>query len=336
MPYYIANIANLPPDLAVLLLAVLLDLVTRELPSRFHPTVWIGRTVAWVEGVAPRSKAGGLPIGVLMALLIPAFWAAAAWFAARGLQELHPLAYLAVGAILLKPTFALRMLHRVAADTRSLLPAGDSAPDNLAAGNLAPDNLAELRENMRSLVSRDVSALTAGQAIAATVESVSENTTDSFIGPWLAFALFGLPGAFAYRAINTLDSMIGYHGEYEYLGKAAARLDDLVNLVPARLTALLLTLGSVVLPGQRAGRAWRIMWRDHARTASPNAGWTMSGMAGALGVELEKEGHYRLGDSTRSLEGEDITRAVQSMYLVAGLGLLIALGIILLKDGIFG
>ena len=331
MPYYIANIANLPPDLAVLLLAVLLDLVTRELPSRFHPTVWIGRTVAWVEGVAPRSKAGGLPIGVLMALLIPAFWAAAAWFAARGLQELHPLAYLAVGAILLKPTFALRMLHRVAADTRSLLPGGDSAPDNLA-----PDNLAELRENMRSLVSRDVSALTAGQAIAATVESVSENTTDSFIGPWLAFALFGLPGAFAYRAINTLDSMIGYHGEYEYLGKAAARLDDLVNLVPARLTALLLTLGSVVLPGQRAGRAWRIMWRDHARTTSPNAGWTMSGMAGALGVELEKEGHYRLGDSTRSLEGEDITRAVQSMYLVAGLGLLIALGIILLKDGIFG
>ena len=336
MPYYIANIANLPPDLAVLLLAVLLDLVTRELPSRFHPTVWIGRTVAWVEGVAPRSKAGGLPIGVLMALLIPAFWAAAAWFAARGLQELHPLAYLAVGAILLKPTFALRMLHRVAADTRSLLPAGDSAPDNLAAGNLAPDNLVALRENMRSLVSRDVSALTAGQAIAATVESVSENTTDSFIGPWLAFALFGLPGAFAYRAINTLDSMIGYHGEYEYLGKAAARLDDLVNLVPARLTALLLALGSVVLPGQRAGRAWRIMWRDHARTASPNAGWTMSGMAGALGVELEKEGHYRLGDSTRSLEGEDITRAVQSMYLVAGLGLLIALGIILLKDGIFG
>ena len=124
MPYYIANIANLPPDLAVLLLAVLLDLVTRELPSRFHPTVWIGKTVAWVEGVAPRSKAGGLPVGVLMALLIPAFWAAAAWFAARGLQELHPLAYLAVGAILLKPTFALRMLHRVAADTRSLLPGG--------------------------------------------------------------------------------------------------------------------------------------------------------------------------------------------------------------------
>jgi adenosylcobinamide-phosphate synthase len=319
----------------VLLLAVLLDLVTRELPSRFHPTVWIGKTVAWVERVAPRSKAGGLPVGVLMALLIPAFWAAAAWFAARGLQELHPLAYLAVGAILLKPTFALRMLHRVAADTRSLLPGGDSASDNRDPDNRDPDNLVALRENMRSLVSRDVSALTAGQAIAATVESVSENTTDSFIGPWLAFALFGLPGAFAYRAINTLDSMIGYHGEYEYLGKAAARLDDLVNLIPARLTALLLALGSIVLPGQRAGRAWRIMWRDHARTASPNAGWTMSGMAGALGVELEKEGHYRLGDPTRTLEPQDISRAIQTMYLVAVLGAIIALGVVILRYGIF-
>ena len=321
MPQLPDYIVGVPPEVWVFLLAVLLDLVGRELPARLHPTVWMGYTVSWVEGIAPRSRVGGLAVGGLTALLIPTFWAAAAWFAAFGLRELHPVAYLLGGAVLLKSTFALRMLHRVAAGTRSLLDGGD---------------LSALRENMRSLVSRDVSAMTPGQAIAATVESVSENTTDSFIGPWLAFALFGLPGAFAYRAINTLDSMIGYRGEYEYLGKAAARLDDLVNLVPARLTALLLALGSPVLPGQKAAGAWRIMWRDHARTASPNAGWTMSGMAGALGVELEKEGHYRLGDATRPLEPADIGRAVQSMYLVAGLGLLIALGLILLKDRMFG
>ena len=313
-------IRSLPPDLAVLILAVLLDLAARELPARLHPTVWMGWTVSWVVAVAPRSKGGGLLVGGLTALLIPAFWATAAGFAAWGLRELHPVAYLLGGALLLKTTFALRMLHRVAAQTRSLLGGPDLAPD-----------LAALRENMRSLVSRDVSRLTPGQAIAATVESVSENTTDSFIGPFLAFALFGLPGAFAYRAINTLDSMIGYRGEYEYLGKAAARLDDLVNLIPARLTGLLLALGGGLLPGQRGVRAWRIMWRDHARTASPNAGWTMSATAGALGVELEKEGHYRLGDAVRSLEPADITRAVQSMYLAAGLGLLLALGLILLK-----
>ena len=167
------------------------------------------------------------------------------------------------------------------------------------------------------------------------MESVSENMSDSFIGPWLAFALLGLPGAFAYRAINTLDSMIGYHGPYEYLGKAAARLDDLINLVPARVTGLLVVVGGLALPGQTAPGAWRIMLRDHGRTESPNAGWSMSGMAGALGVELEKVGHYRLGDPDRSIEPADITRAVQSMYLVAALGLLLALGIIWLRIVVF-
>lgn len=308
------------PELAVLALAVVLDLVMGEVPARFHPTVWIGQTVALAESIAPKTRWGGLLAGALMALLIPAIWASAAYFAVQGLQAVHPLAYILVGAVLLKTTFAVKMLHQVAARVRALLVRGD---------------IQQVRANMPSLVSRDPSSLTPEQAAAATVESVAENTTDSFIGPWLAFALFGLPGAVAYRAINTLDSMIGYHGEYEYLGKASARLDDLVNLIPARLSALLLVVSSSLLPGQKASSAWRIMWRDHGRTASPNAGWTMSGMAGALGVELEKVGHYRLGDPTRPLEPQDITRAVQTMYLIAGLGLLIALGVIFLRNGIF-
>ena len=130
-----------------------------------------------------------------------------------------------VGGFLLKTTFSVKMLHQTAARVRELLTAGD-----MAGG----------RAQMSSLVSRDPSQLTAEQATAATVESVSENIADSIIGPWLAFALFGLPGAVAYRAINTLDSMIGYHGRYEYLGKASARFDDLVNLIPSRLAGLLL------------------------------------------------------------------------------------------------
>jgi adenosylcobinamide-phosphate synthase len=180
--------------------------------------------------------------------------------------------------------------------------------------------------------------------------------TDSFVGPWLFFALFGLPGAVAYRAINTLDSMLGYHGYYEHLGKASARLDDLANLVPARLSALLLVVGSFFLPGQNAPAALRIMWRDHRRTESPNAGWTMSGMAGALGVKLEKtspeggyqlgdctrplektspEGGYQLGDCTRPLEVKDIARAVQSMYFVGFMALIVALAISYLRHGAF-
>ncbi len=308
------------PDLAVLALAVVLDLTFGELPARFHPTVWMGRTVAFVEKLAPRNGVLGVAAGGLLALLVAGLWAVGAYFAARGLQGLHEAAYVLVGAGLLKATFSLRMLHQVAARMRGLLVRGD---------------LAQARHTLRSLVSRDPSRLSPEQAAAATVESVSENMADSFVGPWLFFALFGLPGVVAYRAVNTLDSMIGYHGEYEYLGKASARLDDLFNLIPARLVGLLLVFGSVFLPGQKARGAWRIMWRDHSRTQSPNAGWAMSGMAGALGVELEKTGHYRLGDSTRPVQVHDITQAVRSMYLVAGLGLLVALGLTFLRDEIF-
>ena len=311
---------GIPVDIILLVLAVLLDLAVGELPNRFHPTAWMGKTVSLAERLAPKNARAQLVFGVLMVLLIPGLWAAAAYLAVQGLQNLHEVAYVLIGAGLLKTTFSVRMLQQVAARIRRLLVQGD---------------LDEARSGLRAVVSRDVSNLTSEQTTAATVESVSENTTDSFVGPWLAFALFGLPGAFAYRAINTLDSMIGYHGRYEYLGKASAKLDDFINLIPARLTALLLVLSSALLPGQRVRGAWRIMWRDHGRTESPNAGWTMSGMAGALGVELEKVGHYRLGDQTRTLELQDINRAVQTMGLVAGLGLLLALGIIFVKVDLF-
>jgi adenosylcobinamide-phosphate synthase len=303
----------LPADILVLVLAVFLDLVIGEPPNRIHPTVWIGKTIAGLEKLSPRTSAGQLAYGVLMVVLVPGAWATAAYLAGSGLGRVHPWAYILVGAILLKTTFALRMLHRAAANIRSALLRGDPAG---------------VRAGMSALVSRDPSGLTAEQATAATVESVSENLTDSYVGPLLAFALFGLPGAVAYRAINTLDSMIGYHGRYEFLGKASARVDDLINLVPARLTAMLLVISSLVLPGQKASSAWRMIWRDHARTESPNAGWTMSGMAGALGVTLEKVGHYRLGDPTRPLEPQDISRAIQSMYLVAAQASLLAIGII--------
>ncbi len=308
------------PDLAVLALAAALDLAAGELPARLHPTVWIGRTVTLVEKLAPRAGIPALLAGGLLALLITCLWVAAAYFAVQGLRGIHDVAYILVGALLLKSTFAVRMLHQAAAQVRGLLARGD---------------LAGARQSLRSLVSRDASTLTPELAASATVESVAENMADSFIGPWLFFALFGLPGAVAYRVINTLDSMIGYHGEYEHLGKVSARLDDLLNWVPARLAAMMLVFASIFLPGQRASNAWRIMWRDHPRTESPNAGWTMSGMAGALGVELQKIGHYKLGDMDRPIALSDITQAVRSMYLVAALGLAIALAVTLLRHGIF-
>ena len=130
--------------------------------------------------------------------------------------------------------------------------------------------LEEARASLRSLVSRDPTSLSPSLVAASAIESVAENTTDSYVGPWLAFALLGVPGAVAYRAVNTLDSMIGYRGSYEYLGKASARVDDAVNLLPARLSALLL-LASRALGRLPVRRAWRTMWRDRGRTTSPNA-----------------------------------------------------------------
>jgi adenosylcobinamide-phosphate synthase len=114
------------------------------------------------------------------------------------------------------------------------------------------------------------------------------------VAPLFYFALLGLPGAVAYRAVNTLDAMIGYRGRYEYLGKASARLDDALNFVPARLTALLLVIAGA-LSGLGAARGWRVLRRDGGATESPNAGRPMAAMAGLLGVVLEKPGHYRLG-----------------------------------------
>ena len=170
---------------------------------------------------------------------------------------------------------------------------------------------------------------------AATIESVAENTTDSYIAPWLAFAILGVPGAMANRAINTLDSMLGHRGPLEYLGKASARLDDVVNLVPARLSALLLLIaGSLCRLPERRG--WQTMLRDQSLTASPNAGWTMSAMAGLLGARLEKVGHYCLGQEMPEPDADDISKAVRIGERAAALALFLALGLLAARHAILG
>jgi adenosylcobinamide-phosphate synthase len=182
----------------------------------------------------------------------------------------------------------------------------------------------------RDLVSRSTSALDAGQVASAAVESVAENLTDAFLAHVLFFLAFGLPGAVAYRVINTADAMIGYRdGPLLYFGRVAARLDDVLNLVPARLAALLLVAGAWIAGADRRG-AFATMRRDHARTASPNAGWTMAAMAGALGVTLIKPGAYRLG-AGRGVRPDDIGHAVATLAAAAALALppLVALALIL-------
>jgi adenosylcobinamide-phosphate synthase len=208
------------------------------------------------------------------------------------------------------------------------------AAANIVGEALTQNHLDEARLNLKCLVSRDAMSLSSSLVAAAAIESVAENTTDSFIAPWMAFAIFGLPGAVAYRAINTLDSMIGHRGKYEYLGKAAARLDDIVNVVPARLSAFLLLLAGTIR-GLQARVGWKTMRRDCALTASPNAGWTMGAMAGLLGARLEKVGHYCLGRKLREPDSIDIFRATDVAQLVGLLGILLTLVILAGRHAIF-
>ena len=180
-------------------------------------------------------------------------------------------------------------------------------------------------------MSRDTAALDAPLVASAAVESVAENATDSYLGPWLWFAVGGLPGAFAYRAVNTLDSMIGYHGPYEYLGKGSARLDDAMNLLPARVAGVLLVVAAP-FQGGSLREAWRVLRRDRRRTESPNAGWPMAAMAGALGVRLEKPGDYRIGGEARLPRPRDVERAIGVGSVAAVFGLVVALaGVVLVR-----
>jgi adenosylcobinamide-phosphate synthase len=235
-----------------------------------------------------------------------------AWLVTFALGSIHPVAYVIGGALLLRTTFTVTGLKSAAMLTQR---------------ELAGGNLKAARESLRNLVSRDASALRPSLVAAAAIESVAENSTDSIVGPWLAFALFGVPGAIVYRAINTMDSVVGYRGAYEFLGKPAARLDDLVNLIPARLGAVLL-LSSGPFARLPMAQGWRVMRRDRHQTASPNAGWTMSAMAGLLGVQLEKLGHYRLGQGLRNPSPDDIERAVAVLSTSAVLAALVALGLL--------
>ena len=319
-------------DAAVLFLALLLDRAFGEPPEAYHPVVWMGRLIVLLERFFPAgNKPVSLLAGGMVTLLVPALFGSIAWLVALGLHELGTVPYLLGGALLLNTTFSVRGLGDAAQVARRALDAGD---------------LDETRCSLRSLVSRDTKTLTEPQLAAAAIESVGENTTDSYIAPWLAFALLGLPGAFAYRALNTLDSMIGYHGKYEYTGKVAARLDDFVNLVPARLSALLLlTAGfcrcvdDVEDPAGYSRelsvrRGWRVMRRDHGLTESPNAGWTISALSGLIGVVLEKRGHYVIGADQRNPVAADIGTAVRLAYLVAALGILSALGLTAVRGGL--
>ena len=255
------------------------DLACGEPPAILHPTVWVGRAAAALERPALRlSPTGQFVAGAAVGFGLPALAAVLSRALTRRLSRSPRPAFLRtlVPVWLLKSAFSVRMLVREA---------------ELVADRLDRGELDAARWRLRSLVSRETGELDPAHVASAAIESLAENVTDSFVAPWCYAAAGGVPAALAYRVVNTLDSMWGYHGNYEHFGKIPARLDDALNFLPARLSAALISLAA----GRRARDAWTTARREHARTESPNAGWTMAAAAGALGVWLEKPGAYRLG-----------------------------------------
>jgi len=286
----------------ILLLALILDLAFGEPSNAWHPVAWLGKLISLEMRMSPKQgRVRQLAFGITIVIITVAAITVAVYFLLSYVREIHTVLYIVLSAIMLKFTFSLCGLRQAATAIKKLL---------------TKDNLAEARFSLRSLVSRDTTTLDKSQMVAATVESVAENSCDSFVAPLFYFLFLGVPGALAYRIINTFDAMIGYHGDYEYLGKFAARLDDTANFFPARIAALTLVLTAWICR-RNVSQAWRIMLRDHSKTQSPNAGWTMSAIAGALGVQLEKTGHYTLGDDHHAMTVNTIDMSLRMVTVAA-------------------
>jgi adenosylcobinamide-phosphate synthase len=285
----------------ILSLALAVDLLFGEPPNRFHPTAWMGNLIRFLLRFRPRGNSFSEFLYGVLVLIIGVALTAGIGVGMQYIASLLPLwVAILLRAYLLKLTLSLHGLDHAAREVQVAL---------------QNNNLAEGRRLLSwHLVSRDTSLLDESQVSAAAIESVAENASDGVIAPLLFFALGGLPAAFAYRFVNTADSMLGYRdAEREWLGKFPARLDDVLNFIPARLTGLFIVVASPFC-GASLMSAWKIMWRDSNVTASPNAGVPMSAMAGTLGVELEKVAHYQLGKGLRHPDVSDLIRARHILY----------------------
>ena len=266
-----------PARVRALLLAITADALVGDPPNVWHPLMLLGYWLRLGERLAPAGAAARLGWGAVWLVGGSAIIGIVAAQVPR-----HPLVQgLAASALL-----AYRGLDQAVGAVQAALEA---------------DDLLEARRLLSwHLVSRPTATLTAEEVAAAAIESLAENLSDSLVAPALAYLSAGLPGLAIYRLVNTADALWGYRNErYEHLGKAAARLDDGLNLIPARFTALLISVAAQLVNG-RGALAWHVARRDAAHTASPNAGWPMAALAGALATTLTKRDHYTLGDGPRS------------------------------------
>lgn len=301
-----------------------LDLLLADPDWMPHPVVYMGKAITALEGFLrprlPQTRSGELLGGAVLAAALPAGTLAVTGTVCALARRAHPAAGFAVEALWCWQALALKGLAVESGRVRD---------------ELERDDLPAARKAVGRIVGRDTQELTAEGVIKAAVETVAENFSDGVAAPLFYMLVGGAPLALAYKAVNTMDSMVGYKNDrYLYFGRAAAKLDDAANLIPSRLAALC-WIGGAFLTGQDGRNAWRIWRRDRHNHASPNSAQTEAACAGALGVQLAGPASYfgkavekpTIGDPDRSVEPEDITRANRMLYAAGALALAAGLGI---------
>ncbi len=303
------NLLNILTALIVLVLAVLLDLVLGD-PSpnnpnrwvfKLHPTVLMGNFTKKIEPYFKNSDAKTEKfLGVLLGLTVIAAFVLPVFFGLWAIYTFVPLyinilVYGFIAVILVKMTICIKL---------------ETDWAKAAAKAIDESNLPEAKKysHFSRRESRDLNGAQMGSAV---IESMSENLIDFKLSPMMSFSLFGVTGAIAFRAINTLDGMVGFKTkEHINTGWFSANLDNFVNFFPTRLTALFMIAAAAILRLD-AKNAWRIARRDHRKTPSRNHGWPMGAVAGALRIQLEKPGQYILGDAQEPLTGDKILGALR-------------------------
>ena len=308
---------------AAALCGFVIDLLLGDPAWMPHPVVCMGRCISALEKllrrIFPKTPKGELAGGVILAAVLPLGTLALTGLCVWGLGLIHPALSFALQVLWCWQALAAKGLRQESENVCRALVTG---------------TLDDARKAVSRIVGRDTAALSREGVIRAAVETVAENFSDGVVAPLFWMLLGGAPLALAYKAVNTMDSMVGYKNDrYLYFGRAAAKLDDAANWLPSRLAALLL-VAAAPLTGQNAGRAFAIWRRDRRKHASPNSAQTESAMAGALGVRLAGPASYFgkihqkpwIGDDTRPIEPEDITRAGRMLYAGSVLALLLLCG----------
>jgi adenosylcobinamide-phosphate synthase len=313
-------------SLASFVLAYTLDWLIGDPTWWPHPVRWMGQMIRSGEGLlrkVTRTPSGEFVAGLGLTVLVVGTFGVGSWAVLRWLQAWNQTVGIVVSVFLAASTLA----------TRSLL---DEAREVIRF--LASDDLLSAQRHLARIVGRDTHELDAQEVIRATIETLAESACDGVVAPMFYLAIGGVPAALAYKAINTLDSMIGHRDkQYEFFGKCAARSDDAASYVPARLTALLLVAGAWTLKLNWRD-AWRILHRDGGKHESPNAGRPEAAMAGALGVRLggtnfyDGEAHYgqHIGDAESPLDHRALRKALHVTACVSLLMFVLCLSLWLL------